>query len=240
VPGSRPEFAHETKRESDSPAGEYSHPWRIGSRSNGLENWAKVGNRWRASQRKRDVELMASVAAYRREDSEDIAGRIFDRLTSRFGRDNVFMDIDTIPLGCDFRKLIADAVSKCDVILAVIGKHWLELCYHDGPKQGMRRLDDPTDFVRIEIQTGLDRDIPVIPVIVGGAAYPKEQQLPEVLKPLAFRNAAEVRSGRDFEPTVASLVRGIEAITRPHCVFYRSESRLMSSMTKGNKPIRVA
>lgn len=142
--------------------------------------------------------------SYRREDSEDIVGRIFDRLAAHFGRENVFMDIDTIPLGVDFRKHISEAVSKCDVIMAVIGKQWLEISHQDG----RRRLDDPTDFVRIEIQTGLDREIPVIPVIVGTGSFPREQQLPDVLKPLAFRNAAEVRSGKDFNDHMERLIRG--------------------------------
>lgn len=147
--------------------------------------------------------------SYRREDSEDIVGRIFDRLAAHFGRDNVFMDVDTIPLGVDFRTHISEAVSKCDVIVAVIGKQWL-----DASHEGQRRLDDPRDFVRIEIQTGLDREIPVIPVIVRGAEFPREQQLPDVLKPLAFRHAAVVRSGTDFDDHMTRLIRGIEGVTR--------------------------
>ncbi|OAI38828.1 hypothetical protein AYO40_06325 [Planctomycetaceae bacterium SCGC AG-212-D15] len=150
--------------------------------------------------------------SYRREDSEDVAGRICDRLGAHFGPPNVFMDIDTIPFGVDFRKHIADAVSKCDVLLAVIGKDWLEARHREGPKAGQRRLDDPADFVRIELQAGLERNIPVIPVLVGKAGMPGEQHLPDVLKNLAWLNAAEVRSGRDFHDHMERLIHGIDKI----------------------------
>jgi hypothetical protein len=146
--------------------------------------------------------------SYRREDSEDITGRIFDYLEAHFGRDKLFMDIDTIPFGVDFRKHIVNAVSRCNIILAVIGTKWLDVRYKS--KEDLRRLDDPADFVRIEVETGLRRDIPVIPVLVGGAPMPREKELPEPLKPLAFRNAAEVRSGRHFRSATELLIQGIE------------------------------
>src|SRR5436309_13635421 len=132
--------------------------------------------------------------SYRREDSGYAVLAIYDRLSSHFGREAVFMDIDTIPFGVDFRKHLDEAVGQCDILLAVIGESWLEVRFKDGPKQGQRRLDDPADFVRLEIQAALARDIPVIPVLVGSAAMPAEQQLPEGLRDLAYRNAADVRA----------------------------------------------
>src|SRR5947209_12396451 len=117
--------------------------------------------------------------SYRREDSEHIAGRIYDRLEPCFGRDNVFLDIDTIPFGVDFREHLDQAVGRCDVLLAVIGERWLEVRFKDGPKEGQRRLDDPTDFVRIEIESALARGIPVIPVLVGTARMPDYLELPD-------------------------------------------------------------
>ena len=129
---------------------------------------------------------------------------------AHFGKPNLFMDIDNIPFGVDFRKHIQDAVGQCDLILAVMGKNWLGACHREGPKQGQRRLDDPTDFVRIELQTGLERNIPVIPVLVGGASMPGEQQLPDDLKSLVYRNAAEASSGRDFHSHMDRLIEGIE------------------------------
>ena len=84
----------------------------------------------------------------------------------------VFMDIDAIPLGVDFRKHLADEVNQCDVLLAVIGDHWLDAPYQDGPKKDTRRLDDPHDYVRIEIESALARGIPVVPLLVGRTAMP--------------------------------------------------------------------
>jgi formylglycine-generating enzyme required for sulfatase activity len=152
--------------------------------------------------------------SYRREDSEHIVGRIYDRLGPHFGRDNVFMDIDTIPFGVDFRKHLNQAVSQCDVLLAVIDRLWLDVQHRDGPRRGQRRLDDPADFVRIEIEAALARDIPVVPVLVGGGVMPREEDLPNGLKELAYRNAAEVRSGRDFHDHLERLIRGIEHLFR--------------------------
>jgi formylglycine-generating enzyme required for sulfatase activity len=152
--------------------------------------------------------------SYRREDSEHIAGRLYDRLEAHFGRDGLFMDIDAIPFGVDFRKSLDQAVGQCDVLLAVIGGGWLGACHKEGPRQGQRRLDDPGDFVRLEIQSALARDIPVIPVLVGRASMPAEKQLPEGLQALAYRNAAEVRSGRDFRDHLDRLIRGIEFLVQ--------------------------
>jgi hypothetical protein len=162
--------------------------------------------------------------SYRREDSEAVTGRIDDRLVPHFGRGRVFLDVDTIPFGVDFRKHLDQAVGRCDVLLAVIGEQWLNARYPDGPKRGQRRLDDPADFVRLEIQSALARGIPVIPVLVGKATMPREEDLPDGLKPLVYRHAAEVRSGQDFHDHVDRLIRGIEqmlgggqkAVARPH------------------------
>ena len=148
--------------------------------------------------------------SYRREDSEHVTGRIHDRLEPRFGRENVFLDVDTIPFGVDFREHLDRAVSKCDILLAVIGDRWLDIRFQGGARQGQRRLDDPGDFVRIEIESALKRGIPVIPLLVDRATMPGQQELPEGLRQLVFRNAAEVRSGRDFHAHVERLIGGIE------------------------------
>ena len=152
--------------------------------------------------------------SYRREDSEHIAERLYDRLEAHFGRDSLFMDIDTIPFGVDFRDYLDQAVGQCDILLAVIGQGWLEARHQKGPRQGQRRLEDPADFVAIEIGSALARKIPVIPVLVAGAVMPAEVQLPDCLRALAYRNAAEVRSGRDFRDHVDRLIRGIEHLER--------------------------
>ena len=150
--------------------------------------------------------------SYRRDDSADVTGRLHDRLKGHFGDGTIFLDIDTIPFGMDFRKCIGDAVNQCDVLLAVIGDHWLDARYADGPQQGSRRLDDPHDYVRIEIEAALARGIPVVPLLVGKASMPAEAQLPDGLKELAFRHAAEARSGPDFQGQVDRLIRGLDQL----------------------------
>jgi hypothetical protein len=128
--------------------------------------------------------------SYRREDSAYPAQAIYDRLKVRFGPDSAIFDADTIPLGVDFVKFLDGQVRKCDILLAVIGDTWATIQRPDGK----RRLDDPEDFVRIEIAAALKRDIPVVPVLVGNASVPRPQELPPNLKMLARRNAAELGS----------------------------------------------
>src|ERR1700689_4651213 len=121
--------------------------------------------------------------SYRRDDSAGHAGRVRDRLEGEFGQDLLFMDVDAIPLGMNFIKILREEVAKCDVLLAVIGPHWIEA----RDKQGNRRLDDPHDYVRVEIAAALQRDIPVIPVLLDGAEMPRADQLPKEISELALR-----------------------------------------------------
>jgi hypothetical protein len=141
--------------------------------------------------------------SYRREDAGYIAGILSERLAKEFGPESVFIDVDTIPFGVDFRKHINSAVSKCDVFLAIISDSWL------GSNQGRRRIDDPTDFVRIETEVALQRQIPIIPILVGQTRMPAQNELPEPLRSLAFRNAAELRSGRDMNHHIELLLHGV-------------------------------
>ena len=143
--------------------------------------------------------------SYRRTDSEDITGRIYDRLTQQYGKDNIFKDVDNIPLGVDFRKHLDKAVGSCNVVIAVIGKNWLA----SQNEYGDKRLFVPDDFVRIEIESALNRNIPVIPVLVGGASIPKEGDLPETIKGLAYRNGIPVRPDPDFHKDMNRLISGI-------------------------------
>jgi formylglycine-generating enzyme required for sulfatase activity len=142
--------------------------------------------------------------SYRRQDSAGVAGRIYDRLRAHFGNDAVFMDIDSIPFGVDFREHIDAAVGQCDVVLAVIGTKWA------GETDAHRRLDESGDFVRLELESALYRNLPVIPVLIDRASMPREAELPPSLAKLAFRNAIDVDQGRDFHPHVDRLIRGIE------------------------------
>lgn len=130
--------------------------------------------------------------SYRREDSDEAAGRLSDHLVRQFGQDRVFMDVDGIAPGRDFRKVIDETLAQCDVLLGVIGRSWLDA----RDAAGKRRLDDESDFVRLEIATALRRDIPVIPVRVQGAGIPKPDQLPDDLKDFSYRNAVELTHER--------------------------------------------
>jgi hypothetical protein len=126
--------------------------------------------------------------SYRREDSGGYAGRISDRLTSCLGRDNVFFDVDAIPPGRDFVDVLSERVGKCDALIAVIGKHWTSSV----DDENRRRLDDPNDFVRVEIAAALERKVTVIPVLVDGATMPQAVDLPDALKSLTRRQAIQI------------------------------------------------
>lgn len=138
------------------------------------------------------IALGAIFISYRRSDSAGESGRLSDDLIARFGPDSVFMDVDAIQPGRDFRKAIRENVGGCSVLLAVIGSEWLEA----KSTGGVRRLDNESDYVRLEIATALARDIPVVPVLVRGARMPKADQLPEDIRELAYRNSVELTHAR--------------------------------------------
>jgi len=136
--------------------------------------------------------MRAIFVSYRRDDSQGEAGRLFDDLVAVFGENSVFMDVAAIEVGRDFRKAIDDSVATCGVLLSIIGKGWIDA----KNETGRRRLDDPTDFVRLETASALRRDIPVIPVFVHGAKMPFPEQLPDDLKELSYRNGVELTHAR--------------------------------------------
>lgn len=148
--------------------------------------------------------------SYRRADSAASTGRIADRLQQRFGNDRIFHDVDSIELGVNFKKVIEEWLDKTDVFLVVIGDDWVEA----KDQGGRRRIDDPTDLVRIEVAAALARGeaFPVIPVLVGSASGPPaESELPEDLKSLATRNSIVMRSDANFEGSIRKLIDYIEA-----------------------------
>ena len=142
---------------------------------------------------------------YRREDSIGTAGRLYDRLVQAFETNNLFMDVDQIPAGVDFVSYLSAQVAVCDVFLTIIGPNWLDL----RDESGGRRIDSPDDFVAIEIATALERNILVIPILIDGARMPKVNELPDALKPLARRQALELRHtqfGRDANALIAKVI----------------------------------
>jgi len=147
--------------------------------------------------------------SYRRTDSSQIVGRIDDRLEAAFGRKNVFRDLDSIHGGANFVGKINEAINQTDVALIVIGPHWIDAT----DDKGNRRLDNPRDFVRLEVEAALNRDsCRTIPILVSGAHMPNDTMFPDSLKPLALRNAMSVRDDPDFR---RDMERVLEEIKTP-------------------------
>ena len=130
--------------------------------------------------------------SYRREDAMPYARLLQYLLSERIPDARVFMDLDSIEAGLDFAEVIREAVESCTVLVALIGQQWATLA----DEEGRRRLDDPDDFVRFEVQTALERDVRVVPVLVDGAKPLRREQLPAELHKLARLNAFELSSGR--------------------------------------------
>lgn len=148
--------------------------------------------------------------SYRRSDSADIVGRIYDRLAEDFGEEPIFKDVDDIPLGVDFKEYLDQKVSECTVLLAVIGDRWVNA----NDDSGKKRLDDPNDFVRIEIEAALARDIPVIPLLVRGASMPAAADLPPSLQKLVYKNGIPIRPDPDFHHDMDRLISALESLVR--------------------------
>lgn len=142
--------------------------------------------------------------SYRREDSEGEALHLCNDLKAKLGSDRVFMDVTGIDPGKDFRKVIENAVTTCDALIVMIGRKWIDAA----DEEGNRRLESPKDFVRIETAAALQRDIPVIPVLVQGAAMPRPEQLPPDIEALTWRNAFELRHSR-WSVDVTELISGL-------------------------------
>ena len=147
--------------------------------------------------------------SYRRRESTAYAGRLFDHLSRHFGPDSLFMDIDDIARGQDFALAIESALNACEGVLVLIGKSWTS-CTGQG---GRRRLEDPQDWVRLEVAAALRRDILVVPVLVGGARIPDPAGLPEELRALCGRNACELSDLR-WAFDVRELVKDLEQVIR--------------------------
>jgi hypothetical protein len=153
----------------------------------------------------------AIFIGYRRDDTADVAGRLYDALTRRFGRARIFKDVDNIPPGVDFGRYISDVLPRCRVALILIGPNWAQI--KDGV--GDRRLDDPQDWVRLEVESALaSKGLLVVPVLVNGARLPQEDQLPSSLRPLLALNAAALRRDPDFHDDVARLTAALSAQSR--------------------------
>ncbi|MCA8902918.1 MAG: toll/interleukin-1 receptor domain-containing protein [Hyphomonas sp.] len=146
--------------------------------------------------------------SYRREDSADIAGRLYDFLTAKFGKERVFKDVDSVKLGFSFADQIHANLRNCRLALVIIGPDWL------GSSAGTaRRIDGADDFVRIEVRELLSKGIPVIPVFVRGATMPGEEHLPADIRDLVKRNGIQLRPDPDFHNDAARLAKAISELS---------------------------
>ena len=148
--------------------------------------------------------------SYRRDDASGWAGRLYEHLVRDWGIEHVFMDIDTIAPGEDFRKAIARTMETCDVVMVVIGPNWIDA----RDQAGRRRLEQESDTHRAEVVAALSADVRVVPVLVGGAAMPALNQLPGPMQELVYRNAAIVEDRR-FASDVDALQRTLRGLTAP-------------------------
>ncbi|TYP94265.1 MULTISPECIES: toll/interleukin-1 receptor domain-containing protein [Nitrosomonas] len=180
---------------------------------------------------------------YRRDDSAAYAGRLYDQLAEYFGHDHVFMDIDHIEPGEDFVEVIQKKLTSAQVAIILIGKHWLNIT----DATGQERLDNPDDFVRLEIGTILERKIHAIPVLVGDAVMPKSSQLPEVLASLVRRNAYEISDTR-FHDDVNKLIHALEKVlpdltpinfTKPTHAHGPDDTQTLKDQLSKKKPRKV-
>ena len=143
--------------------------------------------------------------SYRRDDSRRQSSRLYAFLCARFGEQHVFRDLDSITSGLDFADVIDQSLKSCAAVVVLIDKDWLDIRDH----ANKRRLDDPKDFVRLEVTAALQRDIPVIPLLLNDTPLPAAKQLPKDMRPLARRQAALLRD-TEFKTDAGFLAKRLE------------------------------
>lgn len=149
---------------------------------------------------------MKIFISYRRADSKYVVDRIRDRLIEAYDEDAIFRDLESIPLGKNFSDVLKEATTNCDVMLVVIGPQWADIT----DDQGNKRLFEPHDYTRLEVEAGLANEkILVIPILVMNARMPSLEEIPESLADLRFRNALSIRNDPDFTPDMQRLIQGI-------------------------------
>lgn|SRR5262249_14189266 len=145
--------------------------------------------------------------SYRRSDSEEICGRIYDRLAAAFGGSSIFKDVDAIPGGVDFRRTINDALAQCKIMLVIIGPGWMGAL-----PDGRLRFADPNDFVRVEVETAFLRRIPVMPILVRSAQMPDVARFAPSLINLQYQNARTVRNDPDFHTDMDRVIKDLARV----------------------------
>jgi hypothetical protein len=206
---------------------------------NDAKNWQEIGLKTPP------VEPVARKAnsifiCYRRGDSTIETHRIYDRLAQRFGEKTIFIDLASLPPGADFRQYIESVVSECDVMLVVIGGAWLSQVTDSDRSAAMRRIDDPHDLVRIEIETALRRDIPVIPLLVNNARVPRPEDLPPPIQNLGYRQFLPVGNDQSFDRDIARLARHLEGVASREFPARPTKRRFFDSLIQPIlSPLRV-
>lgn len=152
--------------------------------------------------------LTGIFLSYRRADSQEVLGRIYDRLITQFPTDRVFRDLDSLQIGKPFPQALDEAVAEASVALIIIGPTWASI----SDAEGIRRLDNPSDFVRLEVEKALSAGFPVVPVMVSNASMPKVGELPESLRPLVFRHGVSIRPDPDFHNDMDRLIGKLSAL----------------------------
>ncbi len=174
------------------------------------------------------------VISYRRQDTPGGAGRLRESLATHFGRENVFLDIDTIPPGVDWVEAIDKTVSGADVLLPLIGLHWLDA----KDERGRRRLDDPNDVLRFEIESALKAGLRIIPVQLHGATMPSADDLPESLAAITRRQSIRIDDD-DWPYDIQKLVRALETIQRDKTDEARTEQQQQRERAEAEERLRT-
>jgi hypothetical protein len=147
------------------------------------------------------------VISYRRSDSEAMTGRIYDCLVDHYGEKTVFRDLDSVPVGKDYRRQIEDAIRRADLVLAIVGPKW------SGPKRrGGSRIKEAKDTVRAEVEEALKRGVPIVPILVHDAEMPEAAELPSDIREFAYQNAATIDAGQDFRAHMDRLLAQTDRI----------------------------
>src|SRR5215471_4645627 len=167
--------------------------------------------------------------SYRRADSQDVAGRMFDRLAQHLSRDAVFKDVDSIPAGVAFPEHLQQALADTSAVLVLIGPTFLTSMDSNGRR---RLFDDPEDFVRREIETALASNLPIIPVTVSNAQMPTTEQLPLTLRPLAKMNGVAVRPDPDFNRDIDRLLGQLAPFLGGHIRAELEQRRQQAALIK--------
>lgn len=149
------------------------------------------------------------LLSYRRADTRAVVGRVYDRLAAHYGAAALFLDVDDIPYGSDFRDHIAGVMRETDVVVALMGEQW-----RGESAAGVRILDE-RDPVRVEIEATLEGRIALVPVLIDGATMPTAEELPESIAALSYRNAVALSTGRDFDQHVRRLIAAIDGLLGP-------------------------